>query len=61
MLMFCGSWSVLDSEEETEPTVERVGVGDETRDGGSDGDLGRGDEEVDEIVWDRLTAELFDG
>jgi len=59
--MFCGSWSVLDSEEETERTVERVGAGDETRDGGSDGDLGRGDEGVDEIVCVRLTTELFDG
>ena len=58
--MFSGSWSVLDSEEEPERTVERDGAGDETRDGGSDGNLGRGDEGVDKIVWVRLRTELFE-
>lgn len=59
MLMFRGSWSVLDGEENTERAVEMVGVGDEARDGGSDEDLERGDEGVDENEWDKLETELF--
>lgn len=36
-----------------------VGVGDEGRDNGSDEDLERGNEGVDEVVRGKLTTELF--
>lgn len=57
--MLCGSWSVLVCERGIERTVEMVGVGDDTREGGSDEGSKRGDEEVDVIVWGKLTDELF--
>jgi hypothetical protein len=58
-LMFCGSWSVLNDEGGMEREVEAVGVGDETRDGGNDEDLERGDEGVEETVRGKLTVELL--
>lgn len=59
MFILPGSWSVLDGTEKAEREVETVGVGDEAREGGSDESLERGDEGVDEMVWDMLTNELF--
>jgi len=61
MFISLGSWSVRDGGGRIDRMVETVGVGDGARDDGSDEDLERGDEGVDEVMWGKLTAESFGG